>query len=123
MEVITVSQQKFVEMDRKNSCKLISNKNLIKDTVEVEGLNYCITGPAGNGFDHRIGYLIVPLTNYKGSIEPLTYNAHVAEVRAGRRKRNYNGLFLKYKGTFVVLTGEPVCFKMHSKKLDQLSLF
>jgi len=117
---ILVSSKKYDELKQANSAKVIVDQNRVKDTVEVDGISYCITS-VQQGF--IIGYRITTLTSYTGTIAPLTWKAHTAEINAGRRSRSYDGLMLKFRGSFAVLTGEYVRFEMHSRKLEQLSMF
>lgn len=117
---ILVSSKKYDELKATNSAKVIAEQHRIKDTVEVEGISYCITAVQQN---FVIGYRVVMLTHYTGEQVPLTWQAHDTEIKAGRRQRSFDGLMLKYRGIFAVLTGEYVRFELHNRKLEQLSMF
>jgi hypothetical protein len=117
---ILVSSKKYDELKQANSAKVIVEQHRVKETVEVDGISYCITSVQQGLI---IGYRITTLTSYTGTTAPLTWKAHAAEINAGRRPRSYDGLMLKYRGSFAVLTGEYVRFEMHSRKLEQLSMF
>src|SRR5947208_12876600 len=117
---ILVSNKKFIELKAANSAKVIAEQQRIKEVVEVDGISYCITAVQPIFIT---GYRISMLTSYTGTLTPLTWKDHDAEIKAGRRPRSYDGLMVKHRGSFAVLTGEYVRFEMHSRKLEQLSMF
>jgi hypothetical protein len=108
MDKIKVSKEKFEEMGKIISCDWIIEKGAARGTVHFEGTEFVITSAVGNGngtggWKEVTGYRVVDKQKYKGTLEPLPYNAHYWEVDIGRRERGYTGMLIKYGNRQLVM--------------------
>ncbi|WP_439582979.1 hypothetical protein [Dyadobacter bucti] len=106
------------------SCEMISEKKSIKGKIHHHNREYVITGFVGNGrlgIEFFFAVEVLDISRYQGSITPLEYGSHFAQVDRGLRERSYVGMIIKYgKRTLV---GIDAIHIIPGAGVSQLSLF
>ncbi len=108
-----------------NSCNLLS-KDKVKDIVSHGGINYVIGGSCSSHKEGNISvsaYKCVLLSQYTGSLKPLSYYARQTEVWAGKRPRGYAGQFFWHKGKKWVITADDRVTFIPDESGTQIQLF
>jgi hypothetical protein len=105
-----IIRPKFEQMCKMNSCLELSEGKPPRELVTILNEQYIITGSCTEkGTLKHIacwGNKVVPLKQYKGSIEPMPYYSHSHEVHEKRRERGYTGMLFTYKHKNYVCTDQ-----------------
>jgi len=122
---ITVPIPKFKEIESKLSLSTIID-GYVTDYFMLENRKFAAVGAMGTGTG--IGwaalfiYEIIPISIYKGSLCPMTYQEHFNDVDKGNRERRYNGMLISCERIQHVFIGEKITVKCSNSE-KQLEIF
>lgn len=128
---IKVPIPKFIKMQSMYSGQSIAEEGRALDYTMLNNRKHIVTStlhkantvrPDGVNADVLSAFPVIPLSEYRDELEPLTRNDHWLNVGVDGRERSYEGMSISIKGEQHVVCGKVVNVEFQNSG-QQASLF